>query len=230
MTHIVSSGICSSNVVTRTPGWRPVRMKADTKVASASQGRKAMLHKGNISGAVAFFILLPAAMGSSPVVGDDVEIRWGQIIVAARADFSVGKYEDAARQYTSAVHQLEAAGMHDGRLAGTLGELGVVRGFQGRCAESSQLLMRGIKTFEAAAGPKASELIVMWQDLGAAYHCQRLDSKAERAYVHALDLEQNALAPQKARMAEILSKLGGIYDEEAKYSEAQAALERAQTV
>jgi len=189
-----------------------------------------MQHRYDILPVVAFFIALPAATaGSSPAYGD-VESGWSQLIRAARTAFDGGEYEEAARLYSSAVHQQAAVGAPGTRLALSLSELGVVRRYQGRCGESSQLLERGIEVLEGTADTNVSLLRGVWEDLGAAYLCQCLYSRAERAYLRAVDLEQSVHPYKKAKMALILSELGAIYTLEAKYAEADAVFKRAQVI
>lgn len=186
-----------------------------------------MPHNYHTSAAIVFLVVLPAALAAAR---NEVEIPWQQTFIAANAAYQGGKYAEAADLYASAINKEEAAGIKDVRLARSLYEFGIVRGLQGRCAEASRLLERGIRILGATSSPEASQLSTVWLGLSAVYTCQHQYSKAEHATYTALDLEQNSPMPQNDRLALILSYLGGTYSQEGKYSEATEALERARAI
>jgi tetratricopeptide (TPR) repeat protein len=153
-----------------------------------------------------------------------------QLLLAAGNARLSGHYAQAGELYTSAIRDLEAAGVTDARLGRSLVELGNVREVQGRCDLAAGLILRGIRILEAADGWAAFELTDAWQKLGRAYDCLRQYSKAAEALGHAFQVEQSAPAPRPHKLVELLASQGGVYQSQRKFAEAERAFERAQSI
>lgn len=186
-----------------------------------------MAHKGLSSLGALLCVALSLLMRSfaSGPEGDS-----DQLIQAARSALERGTFERAAELYTSAVRDLEGAGVTDDRLASSLVGLGRVRTVEGRCGEASNLILRGIRILDAAPQPDAFERSEAWEAMAKSYGCQRQYSKAEQALNRSLDIEQSAIAPRPEHVVELLSSLGGVYGSERKFDEAEAAFRGAQSV
>jgi len=179
----------------------------------------------SLAGLVCIALALP--MRLLPAAPDR---HWDQLMQAARAAVEDRQYAEAGELYTSAIHELEAAQVTDGRLAGSLLELGRVRNLQGRCQQASDLVLHGIRILDTQPQPDASEQGAAWQELGLAYNCQQQYSKEGHALRRALDFEQGASAPRNDRLVAILSEMGTVYQFEHRYVEAEAVFERAQSI
>jgi len=180
--------------------------------------------KGLLSLATVIWVVaaLPMRSFSAGLDGDS-----GQLIQAARSAYQSGNFAQAGELYTSAIRDLEAAGVSDVRLASSLVGLGEVRGSQGRCGEASDLVLRGIRIIEAAPNSDSFARGEAWETLGKAYDCQHQFSKADLALRRALDAEQSAPAPRPDRLVELLASKGAVYESERNYTAAEATFQRA---
>ena len=120
--------------------------------------------------------------------------------------------------YTSAIRDLEAAGVADVRLARSLLELGGIRGIGGRCQQAADLFLRAVRILEAGDQPGPFQRSEAWQELSKAYSCERQYSKAEPALQRAFDAEQSAPAPRQEKLVEILASQGVVYEAERRFA------------
>jgi tetratricopeptide (TPR) repeat protein len=175
--------------------------------------------------------LVAAAPGDTgPAASADAEARSDQLLLRARTAFLGGRYAEADGLYATAIQRRNSAASEGDSLARLLYELGAVRKVEGRCDEGSDLVMRGIRILEASPHPEAQELSDAWRVLGATYYCGHMYSKAEGAYLRALDLDQHADAPRKAAIFESLASLGPIYQNLGKYRRAEEAYRTARAI
>ncbi len=189
---------------------------------------------------VCFVVFAPFAWAADQVAGNSgsnsvqnaASSQVANSIERARAAFFKGAYEEADRMYQQAIKQAEAARMQNVLLARASYELGAVRKVEGRCGEAAPLIQRGLALLisQSRSGDlhaNANEITGVWEALGAARACDYAYTQAEYAYQKALEMEQRAATPRKPVVFEIQSNLGSVYQEEGKYSQAQAAFEAA---
>ena len=120
--------------------------------------------------------------------------------------------------YTSAIRDLEAAGVADVRLARSLLELGGIRGI-GDVVSRPPILSRAVRILEAGDQPDRFERSEAWQELSKAYSCERQYSKEPNpALQRAFDAEQSAPAPRQEKLVEILASQGVVYEAERRFA------------
>src|SRR5579872_985091 len=139
---------------------------------------------------------------------------------AARVALQAGNYPEAERLYTLEVHRWEGQGIADGRMAAALVGLAFVRRVAGNCAEAAALDLRAATILEAARPPDAAAIAAVWDYLGAAYSCQRMYSRAEKALLQALEWKRRAYGDGHPEVADVYSRLALVYKEQKRLREA----------
>jgi tetratricopeptide (TPR) repeat protein len=136
-----------------------------------------------------------------------------------------GRYEQAAREFESALHEAER-GPEDVKLPVTWNNLGVVYRALGRTHEAEACYLRAIAFYEKRTGFDAP-LATALENLAALHLTLGALSKAEPLYRRSYEIRVKALPPAHPAIAQSLQGLAGLEQERHRPEKAEAYYRRA---
>jgi non-specific serine/threonine protein kinase/serine/threonine-protein kinase len=138
-----------------------------------------------------------------------------------------GRFAEAEPLLGRVIRVLEMADSTSLALAGTLGNLALLKIWQGRFAQADTVLQRSLRIQERAVGSDHPEVVTNLTNLGLVYMELGRYPEAEAALRRGADIAERVLGLQHPALAKILNNLGGTFVDQERFAEAVPLLMRA---
>ena len=163
------------------------------------------------------------------VLGIDPKERrlWESYMEAGLRAFYEANYSEADGQFVAALSEAEKWGDQNLRLAGSLNNLALVYGAQGRYAEAEPLYLRALAIEEEVLGPEHPHVATNLDNLAVLYLTQGKYAEAEPLHQRALTIRETVLGPEHPDVANSLNNLAALYEKQGNYAEAEPLYQRA---
>jgi len=179
----------------------------------------------------ALAILDRALRGTRGAVADPdiVRLHVRARVFLAGLDRALGAYAAADRTFRTALAEATRAfGPQDLDVAGIFNNLGVLRKYQGRFAESARFYRRALPVLEKSGD--AGALATLYHNMGGIEHARGRYAAAEPHARRSVELREAALGPDHVATAADVAALAAIVEGRGRLDEAAALYERALAV
>ena len=157
---------------------------------------------------------------------DFVRLRVRARVLRAGVDRALGAYAAADRAFHSALREAtQAFGAHDLDVGGILNNLGVLRKYQGRFAESARFYRRALPLLEKSGDRSA--LATLYHNMGGIEHARGRYAAGEPHARRSVALREAELGPDHVAVAADVAALAAIVEGRGRLDEAAALYERA---
>ena len=163
------------------------------------------LSMGRIGG---FTFLALFALIALPAWGEDA--RWQADTAAGQKAFRAGRYDEAAKSFSSALTTAQASGIEDARLATSLNNLAEVYRVQDKDDAATPLSKQVIAIREKVLGPDHPDVAAALINLAKCYRGQRKAAAYEAAeplYKRAIAIMEKAYGPDDLAVVKSLNEL-----------------------
>ena len=144
--------------------------------------------------------------------------------------YQQGHYDEAQRNFESALKEAEQFGSDDARLATSLNDLASVYKAQGKYAEAEPLHKRALAIREKALGPEHPDVAKRFNNLALLYHVQGRYAEAEAFYMLALSIDEKSLEPEHPNLALRLENYAALLRETGRPDNAEELEARAKAI
>ncbi len=152
---------------------------------------------------------------------------WQRYNNLGKAAYNQGYYEDAEKNFLSAIRELKKTNEKDDRLLKSRNNLGLTYIMLGKYLDAKEVFVLAINLSKELYGSKSQQATRSLNGLATVYKYMGQQKKAEQTYKDALKMQEELLGANHPAVAECLVDLGELYRQQKLYDEATPVYELA---
>lgn len=153
--------------------------------------------------------------------------NWTNYKITALKALESEDYEEAERQWQSALKEAERFGQKDGRYALSVDNLALTHHHLGRPQKAEPLYKLAVMIREASLSPNHKDVATSYSNLATVQFKQGKYTDAERSYKKALEIREEACGKNSKEVGSVLYQLGMVFHAQKKYPQAEDFYKRA---